>query len=406
MIDLVLTIDSESTKRWVDGEVVHEAFERDVWSQCLALDRLAALHQARLTFFFPLRELAASDRRAGELARRLAERHELGVHLHRPFAAWSRDAIGELLAEERSSIESTTGGTVISVRAGGYNTGDQAAWIEACAQAGIRIDSSVLPGAATESSWESAQAARHDAAIWGGGGIEYDYRGAPVGGLYRAAPDSLVCPGEGPLLEAPIAAAFYDEREPRPFVLDAHGMSGALLVRSLEALAAAGTGRRPAAVVLLHSYGLFHGSHPTVVGRRVEELLRWAKRSGARIRTLEELAGEDPAAYGPLYALEQPERWAAADRRELVALLRRCPRCAHALAELRCPNCGWEATVLDDQLVDARPEPVEAFVPGPPPGRAGRYFRAGLAISGGALAVGAGNAAHLYARTRHRAPRD
>lgn len=398
MIELCLTVDAESSKELRGEQVIHTNFQGDVWTQCIALDQLAHTHGAELTFFYPLSELAASDTRADELAARLATTHELGVHLHRPFAAFPAEQTGELLSAERQRLEAI-GGRVVSVRAGGYNTGDQQAWINGLKQAGLEVDSSLWPGASTERSWESARGAATDARLWGGGGVAYDYRGAPVAGAYRTAADSLNVPGVGGVIEAPIGAVVYEEREARPFLLDVHGMTLEVLIRGIEHLGSIAEGRA-FVVLILHSYGLTNGDRLTYLGRRVDRLLRWAAAEGIPVRTLGSLTQEPLEEYGPIWALGQHERWAAVDRSELAALLTRCPRCKSPLDDLRCASCGWVGTRLSPTLIDARTEATQPPVAREAPSRGGRYFRAALTLFGGGLAVGAGTALALAARVK------
>jgi hypothetical protein len=398
MIELCLTVDAESSKEMRDGRLVHQHFERDVLAQCGVLDALAVRYDARLTFFYPFSELASTDRRAIELARRLSSRHEVAVHLHEPFASWSTDEIAQRLADERETMAAATGAAVTSVRAGGYNSGDQRGWIAAMHEAGLGIDSSVWPGASTDHTWESGRGADVDAAIWGGGGVAYDYRGAPTGGLYRTAADSLTTPGEGGVLEAPIAAAVYEERDARPFLLDVHGLTLEVLIRSIEHIGRIADG--PALVVLLlHSYGVTGARHLTAVGRRVEGLLRWARDQGIPVRTLASAAAEAHR-FGPIWALDQHERWTPVDRSDLAGLVARCPRCGSRLADLVCSSCGWVGTRLSPTLVDARTESTQPPVARTAPTRGSRYLRAALSLGGGALGVVIGSLLGLAARTR------
>jgi hypothetical protein len=398
MIELCLTIDAESSKELRGEQVVHTNFEGDIWTQCITLDRLARTHGAELTFFYPLSELAASDPRADELAARLAVTHELGVHLHRPFAAFPGEQTAELLSAERQRLEAI-GGRIMSVRAGGYNTGDQAAWINALKQAGLEVDSSVWPGASTERSWESARGAETDARLWGGGGVAYDYRGAPVAGAYRTAADSLNVPGTGGVIEAPIGAVVYEEREVRPFLLDVHGMTLEVLIRGIEHLGSIAEGTA-FVVLILHSYGLTNGDQLTHLGRRVEGLLRWAAAEGIPVRALGGLADEPLAEYGPIWALGQHARWTAVDRSGLATLVARCPRCKSPLHDFHCTACGWVGTRLSPTLIDARTEATQPPVVHAVPSRGGRYFRAALTLFGGGLSVGAGNTLAVAARVK------
>ncbi len=400
MIDVCISVDVESRKGWDGERVVHLDVERDVRGGCVALDGLAARFGARLTFFYPVTELAHSGTGVAELAAKLAARHELGVHAHLPFAAWDEPRIAGALTLEADALERATGVRPVSVRAGGYATGDQRAWIAACGRAGFRVDSSVWPGASTDTSWEAAHAAGTYAALWGGGGIAYDYRGAPIAGLYPVAADSLCRPGDGPLLEAPIAAVAYEERDARPFLLDAHGMSAETLVASLEHLDRL-VGGRGVAVVLAHSYGIARNGRLTAVGRRLEAVLAWAHDRGARVAALDELAAEAEGWRGTVYALEQPQRWPEIDRSDLAGLVGRCPRCGEQLGDLACSACGFAGERIAPALVDVRIDRTPAAYAPTARGRGGRYLRAGLSISGGALAATFGTALFPVARARH-----
>lgn len=400
MIDICITIDTESSTRSFDaeGRPIHLGFERDVWSQCEALERLADRFDVPFTFFYPLSELNASDARAGELAARLARRHELAVHLHRPFGAWNADRIAETLAEERTKLERTCGRSVVSVRAGGYNTGEPRAWIAGAADSGHLVDSSVWSGATSNSPGLATVTRRLDER-WGQGSVAYDYRNAPVAGSYRTSTDSLIQPGNGPLIEAPIAVLFEEQAEPGPYRLDPRRMPADLMIEALELLAARASDRA-LAVIFLHSNGLANGRRLTRIGMRLARVLEWAAANNAQVRTLASLGDEDLDRYGPIFAPNQPGAWPTQDHSGLRVLIRRCPRCGAGLDDLRCPSCGWSATVVTRTYVDARVVRAREAAPMGPPSRMARRLRAGLALTGGALGAALGNMLYPLARAR------
>ena len=360
MIDVSITVDAESSKELRDGAVVHLDVAHDVEAPLAWLEGL----DVPLTVFLPLGELARTWTGVTAVAERLGRRHDVGVHLHRPFGDLDAESVAAALAEEAERIADCVGRPPVSVRAGAFATGDQGAWIAGAAAAGLRIDSSVVPGASTEHGWEGRRAAQREGALFGGRGVAYDYRGAPAAGVYRASAASLAVPGDGPLLEAPVAALFHDTEEPRALVLDVHTMSGELLVRGLEWIDRISDGSG-AAVVLVHSYSLVRQGRPTVVGRRVEAIARWAQAGHARLRTLAELADEP---RGPVWALDQDERWAAVDRSDLVHLVVR--------PVVRLGPC----------VLDARVE-HEPFYGDTSPARGSRYVRAALSVSGAVAAA-------------------
>ncbi|HUP32851.1 MAG TPA: hypothetical protein VM184_07440 [Gaiellaceae bacterium] len=376
---------------------MHDRFEEEVLSPCLALDELGRRLGVPFTFFYPLTELAASHTDAEALARKLAERNELGVHAHLASASWGACRLRESLALERVALERLAGGEIVTVRAGGYNTGDQADWISAASGAGLVVDSSVWAGASSTTG-EGARGGTRFARAWGRDAVCFDYRRAPTAGLYRVAEDDLTTPGSGPLVEAPIASAFYDEEEPGPFRLDPHRMPLGLLLRTVAAIASRAE-RRGLAVVMLHTPRIERRGRLTQIGRRLERLLVSSLEEGATVRTLGSVRELDLDEYGPIYAPDQPEGWHAVDRSDLLPLVARCPRCGAGLEGLECTRCGWAGRRLTATLVEA----VAAPVPHPPPGptsRAARYLRVMLALSGGLLAAAVGST--LYAALRLR----
>lgn len=359
MIDVCITVDAESSKALRDGAVVHLEVERDVERPLRWLAQLGI----PLTVFLPLSELLATWPGAIDAAADLAARHDVGVHRHLPFGRLSRDEVAEALAQEAALLAAATGCRPLSVRAGAFATGDQRAWIDAAAGAGLRVDSSVVPGASTEHGWEGRLAAEREGALFGGG-IAYDYRGAPAAGAYRASARSLAIPGEGPLVEAPVSCLLYDEQEPRALALDVHAMSGDLLVRGLDWLEHV-SGGRGVAVVLAHTYGLVRAGRRTVVARRVEAVADWARRRGAPLRTLAELADDPP---GAVWAPNQDERWQGVDRSTLASHVDR-------------PTVRLSSTLLDARMGDV------PFYGTGPAGRCARYARVVLSLSGAAAAA-------------------
>jgi peptidoglycan/xylan/chitin deacetylase (PgdA/CDA1 family) len=360
MIDVCLTLDAESSKAMDEGAVVHLHVDRDVAAPLAWLERFGA----PLTVFLPLGELAATWPNAFVAAAKLAVHHDVGVHQHLPFGSLEPERIAEEIATETARVAEAIGRAPVSIRAGAFATGDQRVWIAAVAAAGLRVDSSVVAGASTEHGWEGARAAERESALFGGAGVSYDYRGAPIAGAYRVGEASLAAPGDGPLVEAPVSALLYDENEPRALVLDVHAMSEDMLLRGLEWLERISEGEG-VAVVLAHSYGLVHHGRPTVVGRRLEAIRDWAEQRGARMRTLADLADDVP---GPMWALNQDERWTAVDRSDLATLVNR------------------PVARLSPTLLDARTEHVP-FYGGLPPSRGTRYARVVLSVSGGMLAA-------------------
>jgi hypothetical protein len=359
VIDVCITVDAESTKQLRGDVVVHLEVQRNVERP---LNWLAALG-IPLTVFLPLSELALTWPGAAETAGDLAHGHDVGVHRHLPFGSLTAVEVAESLAHEAALVAEATGRRAVSVRAGAFATGDQRTWIDAAAAAGLRVDSSVVAGASTEAGWEGRLAAEREGALFGGG-IAYDYRGAPAAGAYRASADSLTIPGVGPLVEAPVSCLFYDEQEPRALALDVHAMSTDLLLRGLEWLDHV-SGGEGLAVVLAHTYGLVRGSRPTVVGRRVEAVADWARDRGSRLRTLAELADDPP---GPVWAPNQDERWESVDRSALSSLV------------------GRPVVRLTPRLLDARTDNAPFFGSEPARRRA-RYARAALSLSGGLAAA-------------------
>ncbi len=359
MIDVCVTVDAESSKELRGGEVVHVDVEHDVEHP---LEWLAAVG-APMTIFLPLSELRRTHPRSAATAGELAARQDVGVHLHLPFGRLRAAEVADALAREAALLTAETGRPPVSVRAGAFSTGDQRAWIDGAVSAGLRVDSSVVPGASTTHGWEGGVAARREGALFDGG-IAYDYRGAPAAGAYRASASSLAVPGDGPIVEAPVACILYDEQEPRALALDVQTMSADLLVRSLDWLELV-SGGRGVAVVLAHSYGLVRRRRPTVVGRRLEAVLEWADRRGAHLRTLAELADEPP---GAVWAPNQDEHWQDVDRSDLAGLVDR------------------PFVRLSPTLLDARAGEVP-FYRGGAASRAARYVRASLSVAGAAAAA-------------------
>lgn len=402
MIDVCVTVDAESSKGVRDdGSVVHRDFSGDVGEPCIRLAELARRHDARFTFFYPLGELDPTT--GSRLAARLAVDHELGVHRHLPSALWTLDRLGQCLVDEVAALTAATGRPPVSIRAGGYNTGSHETWISAVAAAGLSVDSSVWPGASTVASGEARAAARDLLAKWGEGSIAYDFRDAPLAGAYRTQETSLIRPGTGGPVEAPIAAAFHESSEPGPFRLDPQRMTSDLMIRTLEHLAL-WAGRRTVAVVMLHSGGLYRGSRASSAVRHLDRLLAWVRGTGGQVLTLSELAAADPLP-GPVYGPDQPNRWPPVERSTLAELIRRCPRCTTALARTACPRCGWSFVHVRSQLIDARVERGAERAATATPTRAARKVRSALAISGGILGTAAGLTAWPAAAARVRRQR-
>lgn len=90
------------------------------------------------------------------LKRIASEKHQIGLHIHPAqinpekspdLSFYSSERIGEMVREGKKVLEDAAGCEIVAFRAGGYSIGRWEAIYEQLLQIGIKIDSSVFPGA-------------------------------------------------------------------------------------------------------------------------------------------------------------------------------------------------------------------------------------------------------------------
>lgn len=378
MLGFLITVDAESSKRVVNGKLLHSDFTLDVDLACRALSDIARKHAARLTFFYPLGEFADDrPKPAVTLGRELiAAGHELGLHRHDPNPLLDREEISSRLGQELVRFENWLSYRPISIRAGGYNTGDQAVWRNALIETGIRWDSSVWPGANTILSRGLAdQARRREEDRWGPGALLYDYRGAPIAGVYPTTSESLTIPGaDRNVLEVPIAVSWYEEQEPARYRLDLQLQPVDHILAALERLERWHDPESLLPVCLMfHSNGMLrrHGNGVTWTRdmHRVERLIAalarlFVHRGAGRFLVFRDMDPDAiPACF--VYSPEQPEAHAPGRSWNDPEVSIQCPQCQTILIRDRdeCPGCRAVYQYSDSIRLTAPPD----FAPDTPP---------------------------------------
>lgn len=145
-----LTVDTEDAYFTEPRLMTGEGVGRD-WGVYGVLDTLEA-RSLSATFFVNVFESSRQPAgRVREVVQDLAERgHEIALHTHpapelqwydRPLFRKSKDEQREILLRGRSTLQEWSGQEVASFRAGGYAINDDT--LDAAAEAGIRIDSSI-----------------------------------------------------------------------------------------------------------------------------------------------------------------------------------------------------------------------------------------------------------------------
>ena len=221
LIRLLITIDAESTKSVEEGRIRHLRYETDIAIPCRKIMTIADRYEARVTFMLPIGEISVHNKAVFDLAKEMSKRHDIQVHLHRPFPLISDDEIVELIKSEMELIEGIAGHRPTCIRAGGYSVGEGGKWINCISRAGLQIDCSVWSGAnifTTRSIADSALA--REEKRWGRGALYFDFRNAPLAGAYTPSADNLAQVGESAIVEIPISMRGYSEVDPWKYRLD------------------------------------------------------------------------------------------------------------------------------------------------------------------------------------------
>ena len=221
MIRLLITVDVESTKAVKEGRIRHLRYETDMAIPCRQIMKIANRYGAKVTFMLPVGEIAVDNIAVFDLAKEMSKRHDIQVHLHRPFPLLSDKEIVELIRSEMELIEDVAGYRPTCIRAGGYSVGEGGKWINCVSRAGLQIDCSVWSGAnifTTRSIVDSAVPREEER--WGRGALYFDFRNAPLAGAYNPSPDNLARVGESAIVEIPISMRGYSEVDPWKYRLD------------------------------------------------------------------------------------------------------------------------------------------------------------------------------------------
>jgi len=215
VIRLAVTVDVQGAIQVVDGKVHHLDYEQSLEMPCLHLSQIAERYGLRITFLVPLGELLDDHPQVIRLLSSLAEKHDCQALVHLPVPLMKREAIVKRLVEEASLHERYLGRPPKAIRAGGHNVGLGRKWMDCIREAGYAIDSSVWPGASSIASWAIlATAVPAEESRWGTGALQFDFRGAPLTGVYFADEDTISRPGNSSLLEVPVTVRDYSERRP------------------------------------------------------------------------------------------------------------------------------------------------------------------------------------------------
>ena len=241
MVYLLVTIDTESQKVRVENRLRHVDYVGSIVEQVHLLLDLGDRFGLKYTFFLPLGELLPDYPEVVDLLEQILSRgHDVQAHRHLPFPKATEAQIVEWLGDEVRLFERYAGYRPIAIRAGGYAVGRGGKWINAILTCGFRIDSSVWAGANTETTIlirDEQKAIEEE--WWGPGALEFDFRGAPIGGAYFCQLDNLAAIGDSPLLEIPISLRDYDEVNPWQYKFDPQWQDGATLVRMFRSMVAA-----------------------------------------------------------------------------------------------------------------------------------------------------------------------
>jgi len=221
LIRLLTTVDAESIKSVEDGRIRHLRYETDIAMPCKRIMKIADKYEARITFLLPIGEVSADNKAVFDLAREMGKRHDIQVHLHRPFPLMSDDEIVELIRTEIELIEDVVGCRPNCIRAGGYNVGEGRKWVNCVSRAGLQMDCSVWSGAnvyTTRSIVDSALPREEER--WGRGALRFDFRNAPLAGAYTPSTENIAEVGDSPVVEIPISMRGYSEIDPWKYRLD------------------------------------------------------------------------------------------------------------------------------------------------------------------------------------------
>lgn len=241
MVYLLVTIDTESQKVRIENRLRHVDYTGSIEEPVRLLLDLGDSIGLKYSFFLPLGELLPDYPQVVDLLEQILLRgHDIQAHLHLPFPRATETQIADWLGEEVRLFGRYAGYQPIAIRAGGYAVGKGSKWINAILSCGFRIDSSVWAGANTETTmliYDEQKAIEEG--WWGPGALEFDFRGAPLGGAYFCQSDNLARIGDSSLLELPISMREYDELNPWQYKFDPQWQDGARLVRMFRSMAAA-----------------------------------------------------------------------------------------------------------------------------------------------------------------------
>jgi len=130
MTKMLITIDVESSKEVRDGVMHHLHYKEDIERPCKRIIKIADKYGAKVTFMVPLSEILVDHKAILELMDLMINNHDIQVHLHRPTPLLSEKELTGILKAEADLVNELTGHKPVAIRAGGYNVGKGAKWIQ------------------------------------------------------------------------------------------------------------------------------------------------------------------------------------------------------------------------------------------------------------------------------------
>lgn len=219
--NFIITIDVESEKTINAGILHHTHYKRDIELPVLHLLTLLKKHHLTAIFMLPLSEISRDYPQVIPLAQNiLNHHHELALHLHIPVNHLPLAETTELVRNEIHLFQTLLNYTPLSARAGGFNTGKDGQWFKALESNQVKYDSSIISGGNTLTSHHWSTTARErESQRWGQNAYYFDFRNAPLTGVYPMNTQDVTQTGNSPLCQCPITCLTSDPLHVQSFDL-------------------------------------------------------------------------------------------------------------------------------------------------------------------------------------------